>query len=191
MTLPNLISFSGYPLAGKDAAADVMVTRARFVKTYMDKPLVEALLDLNPWLVDKGEGTVERFSDLYANLGEDAIKNFDEARRLLRVLETKVGRRNGMNIWTDQVFDEVRHLLSLNKKVVISGVQYHEDLAVVRELDGVCVWITRPRSKAKSSTIAISAQDCDLVVTNEGNIKEFYVSLTIALEEYANNVKEN
>ncbi len=31
MTLPSLISFSGYATVGKDAAADLLVSRARFV----------------------------------------------------------------------------------------------------------------------------------------------------------------
>ncbi len=43
MTLPSLISFSGYATVGKDAAADLLVSRASFVKTYMSKPLEQAL----------------------------------------------------------------------------------------------------------------------------------------------------
>ncbi len=183
MTLPNLISFSGYANAGKDAAADVMVSRARFVKTYMAKPLEQALVQINPWIVDHKENALERFEALYTNLGEQAIKDFEEIRRLLRMLETEVGRKDGENLWTDLVFDEVRTLRALDKKVVLSGVQHHDELSLVRKHDGVCVWIDRP-VKARSSLITITAKDCDLVVVNDGTVKDLYVNIVTALEQY-------
>ncbi len=38
MSLPRLISFSGYAFAGKDTAADMLVENNGYVKTYMSKP---------------------------------------------------------------------------------------------------------------------------------------------------------
>lgn len=183
MTLPNLISFSGYADAGKDVAADILVQRARFIKAYMAKPLEEVLVELNPWIEDHKEGGIERFADLYGNLGERAIKDFIESQRFLKALEVEVARKFGENIWIDLVFNEVKALLSLDKKVALSGVRHLDELARVRELDGVCVWIERQVIRNQSGT-AVTAGDCDVVVINNGTPKELYVKLVVALEEF-------
>lgn len=191
MTLPNLISFSGYAGSGKDAAAEIMAARARYVKTTMTTPLEQTLVKLNPWVEDDKEGTIERFADLYENLGEFAIKEFSEARRLMLALETEVGRENDGNMWLDLAFAEVQRLLSLNKKVALSGVLHAEELNLVRKFDGVCVWINRPGVKARSSRITIHPTDCDVAVVNNGTVKDLYVNIVVALEEYNQNLKEN
>lgn len=182
MTLPNLVSFSGYSWSGKDAAADLMVSRVRFTKTYMQKPLEQALLKANPWIVDRKESTVERFADLHENLGFDETRTFDEVRRLLS-MGAEIGRDLlGQNIWNDLVFTEVQNLLALGKKVALSGVSYPDELALVRENGGVCVWINRYR--ARPGGTSVTAEDCDLVVDNVGTLKDFYVALITTLEEY-------
>lgn len=189
MTLPNLVSFSGFANSGKDVAADILVQRARFAKTYMAKPLEEALVKLNPWMVDQKENSLERFEELYAGLGDQAIKDFEEARRMLLVLEKEIGRRNGANIWKDEVFDEVRTFLALDKKVALAGVQYLDELLEVRELGGVCVWLSRPGKFRGGSHI--TPEDCDFTVINDGTPKDLYVKIVVALEEYDSKKKEN
>lgn len=189
MTLPNLVSFSGYTEAGKDTAADIMVARARFVKTTMSKPLELALVQLNPWIVDHKENALERFEDLYENLGDGATKNFEEVRRLLQMLETQVGRENNGNIWFDQVFAEVGTLMGFGRKVALSGVKNLNELAEVREHGGVCVWVERP-VKVRAGTY-VNPEDCDVVVTNDRTPKDLYVSLVTALEEYTSNKEKD
>lgn len=184
MTLPSLISFSGYATAGKDAAADILVQRARFAKTHMTKPLELALVELNPWIVDSKENSLERFADLYENLGEFAVKEFSEARRLLRALESEIG----VEYWTNKVFHEVKLWMALDKKVSLSGVQTLEELALVREHEGVSVWIERP-VKLRRGSGNVTAADCDIIVQNDGTLKALYVNLVTALEEY-NSKKE-
>lgn len=186
MTLPNLISFSGYAESGKDAAADIMVVRARFVKTYIAKPLEQALEKIDPWIVDRKKGTIERFSDLYTHMGDTAIKDFEEIRRLLKMLETEVGQKNRTNIWTDLVFEEVQNLMNLGKNVALSGVQTPEELALVREYDGVCVWIDRA-VPSRHNTGTVSAKDCDVIVENDGTLKDLYVNIVTGVEQYNSN----
>lgn len=182
MTLPNLVSFSGYPRSGKDSAADLLVSRVRFAKTYMMKPLEHALLQANPWIVDHKENTIERFADLHENLGFDATREFEEVRRLLS-MGTTIGRDLlGKNIWNDLVFEEVDGLLAQGKKVALAGVQYPDELALVRERGGVCIWVKR--FGARPVPGSITEDDCDLVVDNVGALKDFYVALITTLEEY-------
>ncbi len=191
MTLPSLISFSGYATVGKDAAADLLVSRAGFVKTYMSKPLEQALLTLNPWIVDHKESTIERFADLHTNLGYTSTKEFEEVRRLLQILGTEIGRNMiGENVWLDLVFEEIRNLRALDKSVAVTGVRNLNELTLVRQLDGVSVWIERPNMRpvnSHSSDNTLTAEDCDLVVTNNGTLRDLYVNLVTALEEYNSN----
>lgn len=194
MTLPSLISFSGYATVGKDAAADILVSRAGFVKTYMSKPLEQALLTLNPWIVDHKESTIERFADLHTNLGYDATKEFEEVRRLLQTLGTEVGRNMvGENVWTDLVFDEILNLRAQDKNVAVTGVRYPNEMDLVHQLDGVAVWIERPNIRpvnSHTSDNALTSKDCDLVVSNNGTLRNLYVNLVTGLEEY-NAKKDN
>ena len=183
--LPSLVSFSGYPSAGKDAAADLLVSRARYAKTYMTKPLEQALLRVDPWIVDHKENTIERFSDLHENLGFDATRNFEEVRRLLGVGSYFGQSLLGLNVWNNLVFDEIQTLQGLGKSVALSGVGHPKELSLVRECGGVSVWINRDTARApKSLPMLITPEDCDIVVDNNGTLRELYIKLIIAFEEY-------
>lgn len=188
MTLPNLISFSGQAFVGKDAAADVLVSRAKFVKTYMLKPVEQALVHLDPIVPDPKAGTLERFSSLYENLPKHELRDLEEVRRLIGRMERQVGRDNGENLWAELVFSEVRSLQEIGNKVALSGVNHQAELDLVRGHGGVCVWINRP-VKSRGSANTITAEDCDVVVVNDGTIKELYANVVIAVEEFiaANN----
>lgn len=190
MTLPSLISFSGYPRAGKDAASDLLVSRAKFIKTSMTTPIEQSLLRMNPWIVDYRENTIERFADLHEKLGYDGAREFEEVQRLIQV-GTEVGRDVvGRNVWTDAVFKDVLKFRSLDRNVVVSNVEYADELALVRENGGVSVWIerrgTRPSTMPRGIT-TITAEDCDIVVVNSGNLKDLYINSVIALEEFNSN----
>lgn len=182
MTLPKLVSFSGYSWSGKDAAADLMVSRVRFVKTYMLKPVEKTLLKANPWIVDRGVGTIERFVDLHENLGFDETRTYDEVRRLIDITTTIGQDMLGSAFWTDLVFGEVGTLLDQGKNVALSGVSTKDELARVREYGGVSVWVRRWNARVGGTEV--TENDCDLVVENVGSLKDFYVALITGLEEY-------
>lgn len=183
MTLPALVSFSGFPGAGKDTAADLLVTRARYAKTYMMKPLEQAMLFVNPWIVDSKAGTVERFADLHASLGFDNAKNyFEEVRRLLEVGSEFGQSLLGQDIWTSRVFEEVQALQASGKSVALSGVTTPEERDLVTDAGGITVWVER--EIARPTTSLITPEDCDIVVENNGTPKELYIKLIIAFEEF-------
>lgn len=188
MTLPNLISFSGYLGVGRNAAADLLVAKAKFVKTTITEPLEAALLHLDPYIVDPKEKSVERYSDMRKSWGDlAATEEFDEVRRLVRVLKTYFGPHVvGGEFWTGLVYEKIKALHSENKKVALSGVVNSEELVVVRELDGVAVWINRP-IKARFGDNTITADDCDVIVENDGTYNNLYVSIVEAVEEFQAN----
>lgn len=187
MTLPNLVSFSGDAYAGKDAIADLLVERARFKKTYMLKPIEQALLKMNPWIVDPEENTIERFADLHKNLGFDAARAFPETERLI-ALASEVGKDLlGQNVWHHLIFDEVSTFLTWQFKVALSGVEHLDALALVKQHDGVTVWLERPRplkGMPRKRRGDVRKADCDIIVQNDGTLKDLYVNVVSALEEY-------
>lgn len=187
MTLPNLVSFSGDAYAGKDAIADLLVERARFKKTYMLKPIEQALLKMNPWIVDNDENTIERFADLHQNLGFDVARRFPETERLI-ALASEVGKDLlGQNVWYHQVFNEISTFLTWEFKVALSGVESTDVLALVKQYGGVTVWLDRPpplRGLPRKRRGDIKKADCDIIIHNDGTLKDLYVNVVSALEEY-------
>lgn len=175
-----LISFSGYATAGKDAAADSLVQLLGFVKTYMSKPLEQALLTLDPWVPSEHSSIDHsdwmRYSELHALVGYDESKKNPEVRRLLQSLGTEIGRNMfGEDTWLDLAFKEIAELREDGLSVCLTGVRYFNELTRVREADGISVWVDRPGVEAvntHSSEHTLSAADCDFVVVNGGDLGE-------------------
>lgn len=187
MTLPNLVSFSGDAYAGKDAIADLLVERARFKKVYMLKPIEQVLLKMNPWIVDPEINSIERFVELHEKLGFDATREFPETDRLI-ALAQEVGKDLlGQNVWHHQIFDEVSTFLTWGFKVALSGVEHLDELALVKQHGGVTVWLQRPpalKGLPRKRRGDIRKKDCDIIVQNDGTLKDLYVNVVSALEEY-------
>lgn len=179
MTLPRLISFSGFEFSGKDTAADQFVEKSGYAKTYMSKPLERALLTLDPY-VNVG-GTVGRYSWLHSKVGYDKSKENPEVRRLLQTLGTEIGREMfGQNVWVDIAENEIHSLWSEGLSVCLTGVRFHNELAMVGQNGGVKVWISRPGKKAvnsHSSTNTIGPDDCDIQVVNDKTPRDLYDKL--------------
>lgn len=176
MTLPRLISFSGYATAGKDAAADQFVKNDGYVKTYMSKPLEKALLTLDPW-IDFGGMDHMHYSQLHAHVGYDESKKNPEVRRLLQKLGTEVGREMfDPDVWIDLVFEEISYLM-LDNPVVLTGVRYPNELHAVHSRGGFAVWVDRPGVgpvNTHSSDNTIGPEDCDVRVVNDGSLEDLY-----------------
>lgn len=171
-----LVSFSGYATAGKDAAADSLVQRLGFVKTYMSKPLEQALLTLNPYVPSNENDTWIVYSDLHARIGYDETKKTPEVRQLLQRLGTEIGRNMfGEDTWVDLAFKEIAELREDGLSVCLTGVRYQNELDRVREADGISVWVDRPGVEAvntHSSEHTLTAADCDVVIMNGGSLGE-------------------
>lgn len=168
-----LFGLGGYARSGKDALVDGLVSHGGFKRTYMSKPLEQALLKINPFIV----GGI-RYADLHREVGYDASKLNPEVRRLLQVLGTDVGRDMfGENVWVDKMRAEVTELLDAGERVAVTGIRFPSEIRAIREMGGVLLWIERPGYgpvNGHSSDNALSAEDFDLVVQNDGGLNDLF-----------------
>lgn len=190
MTLPRLISFSGYATAGKDAAADQFVKNDGYVKTYMSKPLEQALLTLDPLIDLAKPGAIPmpvRYSAFHAAVGYDKTKEHYEVRRLLQTLGTEIGREMfDPGVWVMLAEKEIDWYAELGQSVCITGVRFPNELRMIHERRGFAVWVSRPGVNpvnSHSSDNTISPEDCDLVVINDGTLDDLYKEVRMQLRQ--------
>lgn len=195
MSIPFLIGLGGYAECGKDAVADLLVEHGNsWFKTYMSKPLEQALLKLDPVVFIQDNlwsdwfdwedspyygGHLEkycRYSDLHELVGYEKSKKVNEVRRLLQVLGTEIGRKMfGEDVWVNKAFGEVDGALQADERVVITGIRYRNELAALSGRGGLAVWVARPGYgpvNAHSSDNTLGPEDFDLTVDNDGSLED-------------------
>lgn len=178
--LPKLISFSGYAFAGKDAAADKLVEKLGYHKTYMSKPLEQALLAINPWVptTNFGNQYIVAYATLHAAIGYSDTKKIPEVRRMLQVLGTEIFRDMvGPTALLDIVFKETTELQSQGKNVAITGVRRHNELERVHAHGGISFWIDRPGYGPVNDHVVeneIGPKDCKVIINNDGTLEDLY-----------------
>lgn len=194
MTGRHILALSGYALSGKDTIADILVDQFGYRKTYMSKPLEEALLaldppipmrnrDLNRMILEVRDadsiyeaGNVITYKELHAFVGYADSKKELWVRKLLQNLGTEVGRNLfGENIWIDKVISEVLDEDWSSSNWVVTGIRYPNELAAFRSIEADSAWVSRPGIdpvNTHSSDNSLSALDCDFVVPNAGTIED-------------------
>lgn len=182
----RLVTISGYATSGKDAVADILVKELGWYKTYMSKPLEQALLTLNPWVpwhslgvsrgdISKAEYWI-RYQELHARVGYDESKKNPEVRRLLQTLGTEIGRKMfGEDTWLNLVGNEASSQIALGRDVVVTGVRYPNELRRFQELKTLAVWVQRPGVEAvndHSSEHALPPMAFDTQINNDGTLDD-------------------
>lgn len=178
----RLVTVSGYATSGKDSVADILVEEFGWYKTYMSKPLEQALLTLNPWVPWTGGDPQTntywaRYSELHARVGYDESKKNPEVRRLLQTLGTEVGRKMfGEDTWLDIVDVEAQNKLASGINVVVTGVRYPNELAkFFRWSRSMSVWVDRPGVgpvNDHSSDNTLTPDEFDVVCNNDGTLED-------------------
>lgn len=179
-----IIGLGGWAQAGKDTVADMMVADGGH-KTYMSKPLENALLVLNPWVniessnweksfVHPLNGDFVAYSSLHRCVGYEGSKFNKDVRSLLQRLGTEVGRNIlGEDVWVNQVFKEVKRLARDGRLVAITGIRYANELAALKRNNGVSIWVNRTGwtpLNDHSSEHSLSQGDFDYVIENDSDI---------------------
>lgn len=210
----TLIALGGLKESGKDTAADHLVEVHGFVKFGMSDALNDAMLTLNPWIMlDYPERigylrttTWEpvKYRDLHDAVGYVAAKRHSEVREFLQVLGTEVGRDMiDPDVWVSIMRDRIEEKLKAGVPVALTAARFPNELAMVRELGGLAVWVERdavrpseavagPRvytgtqSVTKSlseahraveqhaSETSVGPSDFDIVIENNGTLEELY-----------------
>ena len=192
--MTRIVGIGGKLASGKDAIADNLVDEWGWTKFGMSDALANALYTLDPWIPIPVKrvlrfGTVytnqkfERYSDLFDRVGYVQAKENEEVRRLLQILGTEVGRRqfSDGDLWTGIMERKVRDATAAGAPgVIITGVRFPNELAMVENLGGESWWVNRPSLTNTSSTAghasenSVSAVDFDLTIENDGTLEDLY-----------------
>lgn len=171
----QLVGLGGYAFSGKDTVADILQRDHGWGHTFMSKPLMQALLILDPLIPDGSMGHV-RYSNLHGRVGYDKSKENPEVRRLLQLLGTEVGRNMfGANVWLDLMFREANELREEGVSVAVAGIRFANELDAIRANGGTLVWVERPGFSpvnTHASDNTLSAADFDTVIVNDGTLTD-------------------
>jgi hypothetical protein len=192
-----LIGFAGYAGSGKDTAAEAVVRELGAVRRALADPIKHAITVLNPELDREFYWNVQQQLAHYGwdpdhnPVGTptyfaawDALKReLPEARRLLQVFGTEVGRQLfGENVWIDQLLRfAVDHSL-----VVVPDVRFPNEAVAIRE-QGLLIHVVRPGVgpvNGHTSEGLLQAAMGDVMLLNEGTVSDFQSLVVDTLRPY-------
>lgn len=210
-TTPLVILVGGRLTSGKDAFADHLVAKHKFVKLGMSDTLAEALYRLNPLIPVQHPGPFGEVSVQfvpYQNYFHDfaggyvQAKTNPEVRRLLQQLGTEVGRELlGQNIWVEAARKKILELTSAGHNVIITGIRFPNELELENQLNEVIdtwgavgdkqhatsVYVDRPSLPAPvaghSSEGSVQLEDFQYVLGNTGTLEDLYAASDALLGE--------
>lgn len=119
-----------------------------------------------------------RLSHVVAAVGETAAKEVPDVRQFLQRLGTDVGRNMiDQNVWVRAAGRKIEEMRAAGKNVLITGIRYPNELAMVRELGGTTFWVERPGMPAEASDgheseHALSLRDFEHVIHNGGDLDD-------------------
>ena len=160
-----IIGLSGYARSGKNTVADILGPNYRQVS--FAEPMREAILKLNPLIVGDS-----RLSDIVDEEGWHGAKTYGEARRLLQVFGTGVGREMfGENFWVNIAFTGILP----TDDVVFTDVRFVNEAQAIKRLGGEVWRINREGVDAVNAHVSEHALDdweFDRVIDNNGTLDE-------------------
>ncbi|KAB1661540.1 adenylate kinase [Pseudoclavibacter sp. CFCC 13796] len=170
---PRLFGIGGHYRSGKDTFAGLLAEHHEpTVVLGFSDPLHDALAALNPY-VEPGV----RFSDLIASgLSFTEAKAHPEVRALLQRLGTDVGRNIiNQNCWVNIAERRIEEAFNEGASVVITGVRFPNELALIKRLGGFTIWVDRNidrRLAAHPSERSLTSGAFDAVVFNNGTLED-------------------
>jgi hypothetical protein len=180
----EVIGLSGYARSGKDTAADYLVEHKDYVKRSFATPIKQAMEILNPTVEVAGH-YVQLASLLHTSGWESAKDLSEDARRLLQVFGTEVGREMfGQNFWVDYGVNNLED----GARVVFADVRFPNEADAIKELGGHVIRVERLGIEAVNGHISEHALDgyqFDATLLNYGTLDEFFASVDGQLELFA------
>lgn len=184
-----VLGLGGLKESGKDTVADMLVANHGFVKIGMSDPLHEAMLRLNP-IVLEAVGPDEdptRYEDIVAERGYTAAKEVPEVRRLLQVFGTEIVRDMiGKDFWVDMMARRVSELIESGQdRIAVTGIRFPNELEYFKAEGNTGVlselWISRAAvaqlGDTHESENSITAADFGLWLWNNGSLDELSVEV--------------
>ena len=175
-----IIGLSGYARSGKDTVADHLVNVYGFSQKSFAAKMKEAMYILNPIIHSDSIGPI-RYQGLVDVYGLDVVKDkYPEARRLLQVFGTEVGRSMfGSDFWVNLTLDEAHSF-----HTVISDVRFKNEADAIR-LQGGQIWrVNRDGISpvgGHSSEVDLDDYEFDKVLNNNETIADLHKLIDLAL----------
>jgi hypothetical protein len=180
-----IIGLSGYARSGKDTVADHLVNVYGFSQKSFAAKMKEAMYILNP-IIHSDEIGPMRYQSLVDVYGLDYVKDhYPEARRLLQVFGTEVGRSMfGSDFWVNLTLDEVHSF-----HTVISDVRFKNEADAIKAQGGQIWRVNRSGITpvaAHSSEVDLDDYTFDKVLDNNQSILDLYKLVDLALANESN-----
>lgn len=174
-----LMALTGYGTAGKDEFADTLVEQFGYVKMGWSDPLYQLALVIDPDLVvgkwlwwDKKE----RLSSIAGRLGWTKAKETPAVRQFLQVLGTEGVREClGQDAWISASLPKIRRLIKEGENVVITNCRFENEGAVIKELGGWLIRVTRPGVGPVNNHVSDAGLVFDMTdfeIANDGTIED-------------------
>ena len=164
-----IIGLSGYAQSGKDTVAELLCLNYGFKRIAFADAIREGVFRLNPLL---GNGI--RISEMVDDYGWDVVKGTPEARRLLQVFGTEVGRSLlGSNVWVDVLFKQID--AEPDQRWVVPDVRFENEAQEIIKRDGDVWRINRHNHSAVNHHASEHAMDNYLfkhVIYNDGTLDD-------------------
>lgn len=177
MTRP-VIGLSGRAGAGKDTLAAILYSRFGYVRHAFADPLRDMALAIDPSIVAPEYGE-PYLSDVVRWEGWDEAKKRPDVRRFLQRLGTEGVRDHlGQDTWVRLTEQRIAASDAPDAPdapaIVFTDVRYPNEVALVRRLGGLWVWIERPGANAAAGHVseeALRAEDADVVIHNSVGVE--------------------
>lgn len=177
-----IVGLTGPAGVGKDTAANVMVRELGFTRLALADPIKKAITILDPFLNKFGDRLTADLAAFESDgvIGSesyfrawDYVKQMPEARRLLQVFGSEVGRDMfGENVWIDKMYRDAEGL----PLVVVPDIRFHNEATFLKRHNGFVVSIRRPGVGPVNDHISdrgLPATLIDYTLPNDGDLRQF------------------
>jgi hypothetical protein len=132
-----IIGLSGYAQSGKDTVAGMLIGLHGYDNRAFATPMRSALYTLNPVVTQHGD-RLQMIVDIH---GWEYAKKYTDARRLLQVFGTEIGREMfGEGFWVQQAFKG----LSSSNNIVFTDVRFPNEAEMIKLMMGEVWRVERP-----------------------------------------------
>ena len=172
-----LIGLSGLKRSGKDTVASILENNYGFSRLAFADKLREALLMLNPFIVDTDAHMYSPLQNLVDTWGWEGLKTthwYPEIRRLLQRGGTEMGRNTiSPEVWVSPIMQQYALLNQENVRVVISDVRFSNEAAAIKHHGGIVIEVRRDRTESPDThSSEIIDFDPDLVLDNNSTLED-------------------
>lgn len=173
----SLIGLSGMKRSGKDSTAEILQRNYGFSRLAFADKLREALLALNPFVVDTSAHMYSPLRELVDTWGWEGLKTthwYPEIRRLLQYGGTEMGRNTiSEEVWVSPVMHQYAFLKQEGVPAVISDVRFSNEAKAIRHNGGIIIEVQRTGVESPDShpSEAINFEP-DFVLDNNSTLED-------------------